>query len=100
MDELLQWDVYEIQSEKKITFMMFRGRIRKFGLENEMNILTENAHDKENTVRFAILESEDVGKISSFIQNIFPSKIVKVLDSVPNPVLSKLKVNKEERYTI
>ncbi len=59
------WDIYEITTENTpIHGVMFRGRIRKYAIENEIELLTENANDIENAV------------------------------------LSKLKVNKEERYSI
>lgn len=34
---------------------MLRGRIRKFGIENNIVVLAENTEDKENSVRIALL---------------------------------------------
>lgn len=55
-NQLLKWNIYEISTDKtSITGAMFRGRIRKLGLENNFNVLVENAEDIENRVRFAII---------------------------------------------
>ena len=43
MTELLGWNVYEISArESSLNGVMLRGRIRKYGLENSINVLTEN----------------------------------------------------------
>lgn len=101
--ELLEWDIYEINSEEKIHSVKFRGRIRKFGLLNNINVLAENVDlkDGDNKVRFAVLNNEDAGKISGFVKILFPSAEVSlILSSVRNPVLSKLQINNGERYKI
>jgi len=52
MSNLIKWDVYQINTEdSKIHGVKLRGRIRKFALENEFNLLIENATDEENVVR-------------------------------------------------
>ncbi len=80
---------------------MLRGRIRKLGLEKSFSVLTENASDKENCVRFAVLESTDADTISLYLQTVVDDVHVdKVAEGVKNPVLSKLKVNDETRYTL
>ncbi|MCR4311826.1 MAG: hypothetical protein NUV56_00940, partial [Candidatus Uhrbacteria bacterium] len=59
----------------------------------------ENASDEENCVRFAVLAGEDVMHLVEFIQTkIATGKVAVVLQSVANPVLSKLKVNDDSRY--
>jgi len=99
---ILNWNVYEITTEiVLINGVMLRGRLRKLGLENEVDILTENASDKENCVRFALLDNKDLPIFSEYITSIIPdSKIDLVLENVKNPVLSKLKVNIEDRYSL
>ena len=102
MQEILNWDVYEITSKKSsIQGVMLRGCIRKFSLKQNIALLTENASDLDNAVRFAILNKENSDEVISFIKSIVPdSKIILIQENLPNPVLSKMKVNKEERYTL
>ena len=57
MSNLLKWQLYEISSDSSsLNGVMLRGRIRKFGLENNINVLAENTEDAENGVRFATLD--------------------------------------------
>ncbi|HEY1074701.1 MAG TPA: hypothetical protein VGE59_03330 [Patescibacteria group bacterium] len=99
---LFNWIVYEIQTESSvINGVMLRGRIRKLGLEKGFNVLVENAQDQENTVRFATLSKEDAETISTYIHSVINDASVSlVLESLANPVLSKLKVNIETRYNL
>ncbi len=99
---MYKWDIYEITTDTTpIHGIMLRGRIRKFALENKINLLTENASDKENVVRFAIENGFDADIIIRFIKTItLDANISLVKDNVINPVLSKLKVNMEDRYEI
>jgi hypothetical protein len=96
------WNIYEITTESTpIHGVMLRGRIRKFALENEIELLTENASDTENTVRFALHSEQEPNQVIDFIKTLITdSKVELVLENIKNPVLSKLKVNKEERYSI
>jgi hypothetical protein len=98
----LLWNIYEIDSNANALHgVMFRGRIRKFAIENNITCLAENASDKENTVRFALLENIDPTETIEFVQQLIPgTKVAKVMDSVENPILSKLKVNDITRYTL
>jgi hypothetical protein len=102
MRDLLTWNIYEITTkESTIKGVMLRGRIRKFALENDFNLLTENASDKENCVRFALLDEAQSEKVIAFIKILISdADIVLIEEQVKNPVLSKMKNNKEERYTI
>lgn len=102
MKELLNWDIYEITTEKTpINGVMLRWRIRKFWLEKWQNILTENTQDIDASVRFSIIEWEDVEGITTYLKSIISDiNIELVLQGVRNPVLSKLKINREERYTL
>lgn len=97
-----KWDIYEIQSDADTLHgVMLRGRIRKFTIENNITCLAENASDKENTVRFALLEDVDPAETTKFIQKLLPGSLVaKVLKAVENPILSKLKVNDISRYSL
>jgi hypothetical protein len=100
--KMLDWNVYEVTTkETSINGVMFRGRLRKLGLVNEVDILAENASDKDNCVRFALLDESKFDLFSEYILTVVPdSKIELVLEKVSNPVLSKLKVNIEGRYNL
>lgn len=100
-------DIYEITPDNTIIhWVMFRGTIRKLCLQNDIAVLLENASDKENTVRFALLSNlenfkQSLDIINKYIYTKIPDANIKqVLSQVPNPVLSKLQVNQEERYTL
>lgn len=99
---LLLWDIYEITSDAEVLKgVMLRGRIRKFGIEQNINILTENASDIENGVRFAVLNKEHAVMVTDFVQMLVADCTARlVLENIANPVLSKLKVNNEGRYVI
>lgn len=99
---LILWDIYEIHTDgSAIHGVSLRGRIRKFGLEQALNILCENASDKENCVRFAVVAHTDPGPIAEFLAEIVPDhRIHPVLQAVANPVLSKLTINQADRYRI
>lgn len=97
---LLLWDIYEISSSESLQGVMLRGRLRKFAIQEHVNLLTENDEDGE-IVRFAIIEESDSESISTFVRSIIPDAVViRVRENVSNPVLSKLKVNEDDRYTI
>jgi hypothetical protein len=98
----IAWDIYEITTEKtEIHGVMLRGRIRKLGLQNGFNVLCENATDTEKCVRFAVIAPEDAEKVIDYLKSIIPDvRVSLVLRRVVNPVLSKLKVNQQERYTL
>lgn len=99
---ILHWDVYEIRcSEEALHGVKLRGRIRKFTIENEVTCLMENASDEHNAVRFALVTGCDPKRVSDFVKALLPeSDVTGVLKNVPNPVLSKLKVNDLSRYEI
>lgn len=100
--EIIKWDIYEIRTESApLSGVMLRGRIRKFCLENNRNVLVENAQDIEESVRFAIPVGENPADINLYLSKILPDvKIELIRENIPNPVLSKLKVNIENRYTL
>lgn len=102
MTKLIRWDIYEVQtSQSNIQGVMFRGRVRKFGLMNDLNVLVENDALEPTIVRYAIETNSDSTAMQTYIESIIPgAKITGVLTSVANPVLSKLKVNDEHRYTL
>ena len=102
MHNLLTWNIYEITTNKtEIHGVMLRGRLRKLGLEQKINVLCENATDVENCVRFAILDTKDAQIFIDYLKNIISDVEVSIVrENIANPVLSKLKVNKAERYTI
>lgn len=98
--ELLAWDIYEISSSASLQNVMLRGRLRKFANQNGENFLVENDEDGE-IVRFAVLAGSDPALMNQFVRSIVPEvRIEKVMESIPNPVLSKLKVNLDERYSV
>ena len=99
---ILSWNIYEVESKESVLHgVMLRGRIRKFTIENKITCLIENASDKENVVRFAVLEDTDPQQICDFVKTQLTDVDVKmVLGSIQNPILSKLKVNDSTRYSI
>ena len=99
---LIDWDIYEIKTKSSsITKVMLRGRIRKLGLESNQNVLVENVEDSENTVRFAVPSGEDISEIKEYLERILSDvSVEKIKKNIRNPVLSKIKVNLEERYTL
>ena len=101
-EKLIKWNVYEISTAiTQITGAMFRGRIRKLGLEKNINVLVENAEDIEDRVRFATTNIADYEKIAAYTKSVASdAQIELVLENIANPVLSKLKVNIESRYTL
>jgi hypothetical protein len=101
-EDIIKWDIYEITTKSApINGVMLRGRIRKLCLENNRNVLVENTEDIESSVRFAIPTNEDPSQIEEYLRGILPDgSISLVRKKIPNPVLSKLKVNLEERYTL
>lgn len=71
------------------------------GLDNGFNVLAENTTDKENGVRFAVLNHE-VGKtITDNVKTVISGcKIELTEPKVQNPVLSKMLVNYIDRYEL
>ncbi len=99
--EIIKWDIYEIRTDDKIYGVMLRGKIRKFCLERNRNVLAENTQDIEKSVRFAIPIGEDSSEIEEYLKSFLPDVTIELVKKdVPNPVLSKLKVNIEDRYTL
>lgn len=101
-EKLLKWHIYEITTDGElVNGVKLRGRIRKFGITQGFNVLAENATDIENCVRVAMLDQQHADKVISFVRSLIPgAKIELISESVINPVLSKIKVNLEDRYEI
>ncbi len=99
---LLYWDIYEISTvTSSINGVMMRGRLRKLALENDLNFLTENTEDVKGGVRFAVLQGTDAILFIKYLNSIMPDVTINLVrEKVANPVLSKLKVNLVERYTL
>ena len=99
---LLLWDIYEITTTgESVNGVMLRGRIRKLGIEKGFNVIAENTTDISNGVRFAVLNNNDGETVSGYIKSIIKDcSVLKISDSVANPVLSKMKVNIAERYKL
>jgi hypothetical protein len=97
---ILSWNFYEIRCENTILHgIKLRGRIRKFTIENKISCLVENASDEENVVRFALLANSDPKQVVDFVKSVMPEALItESLKNIPNPVLSKLKVNDSGRY--
>ena len=80
---------------------MLRGRIRKLGIEKSFNVLAENTEDRENGVRFAVLNKTDADIVSDYLETVADDIAINLVEEdVENPVLSKLKVNIVGRYTL
>lgn len=99
---LIKWDIYEVRTiNTPINGVMFRGRIRKFCLKYKRNVLVENTQDVQKSVRFAIPHGENLEVIEKYIRKLVPDVLIElVMSNIPNPVLSKLKVNLEDRYAL
>jgi hypothetical protein len=99
---MYKWDIYEITTNQTpIHGVMLRGKIRKYALLNNINLLTENASDKENVVRFAIESNSKPDDIILFLKSIVSDVEVNLIQvSLVNPVLSKMKVNIDDRYSV
>lgn len=102
MKELLYRDIYDIAADQtSLNGVMLRGRLRKLSLEYAQNILLENTSDRDNGIRFALLAGESSTHIKSYLHSLADDIHIKLIqEKVPNPVLSKLKINQEERYTL
>jgi hypothetical protein len=100
--KMINWDIYEIKTKKtQINGVMLRGRIRKLCLLNNRNVLVENTQDIEKSVRFAIPSKENPYLINEYLNKIISDVSIELVqENIPNPVLSKLKVNNDERYTL
>lgn len=98
----LLWDLYEIRSVGNVLHgIKLRGRIRKFSIENDLTCLMENASDEDNVVRFALLAGAESNVVVDFVKTLLPEATISLVQKdVPNPVLSKLKVNDPSRYEI
>ncbi len=80
---------------------MLRGRLRKLAIHHGVELIVENASDADNTVRFALHSNQLPNKIMEYIATLSSSIEVTIAETnVLNPVLSKLKVNKDNRYTL
>ena len=101
MNNILKWYIYDVESEESsLNDVMLRGRIRKLGIEKDFNVLAENTEDRENGVRFAVLKKSDATIVSNYLQTIAKDISTTLIEeNLPNPVLSKMKVNFADRYT-
>lgn len=100
MSEILTWDIYNIISDSSLQGVRFRGRLRKLALHRNITLLAENATDENNIVRFAVISGSDIDHIEELIKSLVPNTRIEIkLSGIKNPVLSKIKVNFEERYT-
>jgi len=102
MQKLLEWDMYELISDKHaLNGVKLRGRLRKFGIRNHINIIADNTECVKGRVRFCVLTSTDITPIKEFLKNIISDlKLEKKFEKIKNPVLSKIKVNNTDRYEI
>ncbi len=100
--KIISWKIFEITTKNTpIHGVMLRGKIRKFSIEQSFLLLTENAVDKENCVRFAVSSDGDARKVVAYLHSLIEDvQIAEVAKNILNPVLSKLKVNDESRYTL
>jgi hypothetical protein len=100
--DLILWDLYELSAiTSPLTGVKMRGRIRKFAIESNINLLVENTEDVSGQVRFAIRHGESVELIYKFLKSIAQDIHVELVkEKVVNPVLSTLGINNSSRYTI
>lgn len=106
MEKLIYRDIYELsydhsENNTPITWVKIRWRIRKFGLNNNINVICDNTQDIEWRVRFCLVHGEKFEKIQEYINTILNNaQIILVLEKINNPVLSKIKCNDENRYEL
>lgn len=100
MNKLLEWDVYEVNSKTfPLTGNRVRGRVRKFALNEGINLLVENTQDGPPRIRFAVLSGTDITLVTNFLKSLSADIIVtSVFKKLKNPVLSRTQVNIESRY--
>lgn len=100
--DLMEWDIYEVNSKQHaLTGNRVRGRLRKFAVQHNINLLVENTQDGEPRIRFAVISETDITLIQDFLRRLFDDiQIEVVLRNVKNPVLSRIRVNMDNRYTI
>ncbi len=80
---------------------MLRGRIRKLCLQNNINVLAENSADTPGELCFAVLENQDISIIKEYLKTLFEDiKIEPLTKQHPNPILTKIQLNFEDRYDI
>ncbi len=101
----MKWNVYTLSSAtQNLNGVMLRGRIRKFGIIEGIDILAENTEDIKNGVRIALLSDvaeKHLSTITFFLKTIIPDIVITIdLINIKNPILSKLKCNNESRYVI
>ena len=93
------WDIYEITSDSNQHGVKLRGRIRKFSIENNIDLLVENSSDKDNVVCLALKDAKYLPQIQEYLNTILDvPQITLIAQGIQNPVLSKLKVNDVSRY--
>ena len=101
-NSLLEWNIYEVNSKNHpLTKNRVRGRLRKFALNNNINLLVENTQDGDSRIRFAVLSGTNITPIKNFLIKLFPDVTFDlVFEKVNNPVLSRTQVNLEHRYEL
>jgi phosphoribosylformylglycinamidine (FGAM) synthase PurS component len=100
---LLLWETYEVVSENDLQGVKFRGRLRKFALSKNFNLLVENDGLNKNCVRYAILHQQQIDNsiIEDYIKNELDKDVkITCIGYLQNPVLSKMEVNNEKRYNL
>jgi len=92
---MIVWDVYEMDSSlSRLHHVKCRRRIRNFGIKNNFDVLSENAVDKENVVRIAVVHGQDIHSLKDYLAEEFEDiEITKIESGISNPVLSKWKIN-------
>jgi hypothetical protein len=102
---MIKWSLYQINSNSSnLIGVKFRGSLRKFAISNSIDLIAENASDEKNCVRFAVFDGisiKDLESLKKFISEFVTDTSVKLIkQGVQNPIMSKLKVNDEDRYKI
>ena len=102
MKKLLIWNIYQVSSRGSfLNGVSLRGRLRKLGIEKNINVLTDNAEDGTNIIRFATLSSNDAEIVSVYLKKTISDVDIELkIEAIPNPVLSKLSVNETTKYKL
>jgi len=86
-----------VQRIAKFRGVDFCGRLREFSINQSLNLLVDNATDKENIVRFAVVIGQKIDVLLDFINGIVQDAEVKLsYPSIKNPALSNMWVNRIE----
>ena len=95
---MLEW--YKLEIRGAVVNVKFRGTLRKWSIEQQIDLQVENAENNEGCdVRVYVLSLEDREIVGDWIVNNFNATVTVVGETtVKNPVCAKDKCNISTRY--